>query len=84
MLNVVNNKSLFAFVCDLMEKLDNKAISTDDAKAQASLAKQANNALSYELKRADVQMRLTAHNAIYKDGLRLREIESKNFDSTID
>jgi hypothetical protein len=36
--------------------------------------------LMYEIKLADVQMKLTAHNAVYKDGLKLREAESKNFD----
>jgi hypothetical protein len=40
-----------------------------------------NNALMYELKRADIQMKLTQHNAVYKDGLKLREAESKNFDN---
>jgi hypothetical protein len=80
----VNNKSLLHFVFDQMGKLDRNEIDADVAKVQASLAKQANNALVYEIKRADVQMRLTEHNAIYKDGLKLREVESKNFDQTID
>ena len=51
------------------------------AKLITILAKQANNALMYELKRADIQMKLTQHNAVYKDGLKLREAESKNFDN---
>lgn len=76
----MNNKSLLHFIFDQMEKLANKEISVDEAKAQAALSKQANNALSYELKRADIQMRLTQHNAIYKDGLKLREVEAKNFE----
>jgi hypothetical protein len=63
-----------------MEKLDKNEIDVQTASAQANLAKQANNALMYELKRADVQMKLTQHNAVYKDGLKLREAESKNFE----
>jgi hypothetical protein len=76
----VNNKSLLHFVFDQMEKLNEGTITPEQAREQANLAKQANNALNYELKRADTQMRLTAHNAIYKDGLHLREVESKNFE----
>lgn len=73
----VNNKSLIVFLFDQMDKLDKKEIDVKDAQAQASLAKQVNNALNYELKRADIQMKLTAHNAVYKDGLKLREAETK-------
>ena len=75
----VNNKSLLSFIFGQMEKLDKNEIDVQTASAQANLAKQANNALNYELKRAEVQMKLTQHNAIYKDGLNLREAESKNF-----
>jgi len=63
-----------------MDKLDSGAISVEQAKAQSNLAKQANNALKYELDRVKTQMKLTEHNAIYKDGLNLRDSESKNFD----
>jgi hypothetical protein len=79
----VNNKSVLHFIFNQMEKLDKKEISENEAKAQAALAKQANNCLFYEIKRADVQMRLTQHNAIYKDGLKLREVEGKNFDEPL-
>lgn len=76
----VNNKSMLAFIFSQMEKLDKSEIDVQTAAAHANLAKQANNALMYELKRADVQMKLTQHNAVYKDGLKLREAESKNFE----
>ena len=76
----VNNKSMLAFIFGQMEKLDKNEIDVQTASAQANLAKQANNALMYELKRADIQMKLTQHNAIYKDGLKLRKAESKNFE----
>ena len=77
----VNNKSMLAFIFLQMEMVNNNEIYVQTASAQANLAKQANNALMYELKRADIQMKLTAHNAVYKDGLKLREAESKNFDN---
>lgn len=76
----VNNKSLLHFIFDQMEKLDQNEIDVDQAKAQANLAKQANNSLKYELDRVNVQMRLTEHNAKYKDGTNIREVEGKNFD----
>jgi hypothetical protein len=66
-----------------MEKLDNGQIDVQQAREQSNLCKQANNLLKYELDRAKVQMELTKHNAVYKDGLILREIESKQFDNTI-
>ena len=78
----VNNKSLLGFIFDQMEKLDKKEISVDDAKAQANLSKQANNALRYELDRSNLLMKLDAHNALNttKTKIELREAESKNFD----
>jgi hypothetical protein len=76
----VNNKSMLAFIFGQMEKLDKNEIDVLQAKAQADLAKQANNALKYEIDRANIEMKLTQHNAVYKDGLRLRNAESKNFD----
>lgn len=76
----VNNKSLVAFLFDQMEKLDSGDITKEQATAQASLAKQVNSQMRYELDRAKVIMELSKHNAIYKDGSNLREIESKNFD----
>lgn len=75
----VNNKSMIAFLFNQMDKLDKDEIDVQKAREQGNLAKQVNNAMKYELDRAKVQMELTAHNAVYKDGLDLREIESKNF-----
>ena len=75
----VNSKSLLAFVFGQMEKLDDGTINTQQAREQSNLVKQANNILKYELDRAKVKMELTKHNAVYKDGLNLREVESKNF-----
>jgi hypothetical protein len=76
----VNSKSLLAFVFGQMGKLDRNEIDVAQASAQAGLAKQATSLLKYELDRVNVQMELSRHNAAYKDGTRLREIESKNFD----
>ena len=73
-----NNKSLLHFIFNQMEKLDKKEIDIDEAKTQALLAKQANNALKYELDRANVHMKLAEHN---RDAARidLRNVESHNF-----
>lgn len=78
----VNSKSLFAFICGQMEKLDKREIDVNEATAQSNLAKQANNILNYELKRADTMMRLSDHNRNFKDNVELREVESKGFDDT--
>lgn len=75
----VNNKSMIAFLFNQMEKLDKDEIDVQKAREQANLSKQVNNAMKYELDRAKIKMELTKHNAIYKDGLDLRNIESKNF-----
>jgi len=78
----VNSKSLFAFICGQMEKLDKKEIDVQEAQAQSNLMKQANNILAYELKRADTQMKLSLHNKQYSENIQLREIESRGFDDT--
>jgi len=76
----VNSKSLLSFVFNQMEKLDNGQIDVQQAREQSNLCKQANNILKYEIDRAKVKMDLAHHNSIYKNGLRLREAESNNFD----
>lgn len=76
----VNSKSLLAFTFAQMEKLDNGEIDNGKAREQSNLIKQANNLLKYELDRAKVKMELSKHNAVFKDGTKLRDIESKNFD----
>lgn len=76
----VNNKSMIAFLFDQMEKLNSGEIDVSTAREQSNLAKQVNNAMKYELDRVGILMELTKHNAIYKDGLNLRNIESKNFE----
>lgn len=76
----VNSKSLLSFTFSQMEKLDDGKIDNQTAREQSNLIKQANNLLKYELDRSKVKMELAKHNAIYKDGLDLRDIESKNFD----
>jgi len=46
------SENIFKHLCDQMDKLGVKAITVDEAKAQATLSKQANNLLRYELDRA--------------------------------
>lgn len=76
----VNNKSLLAFVMSQMEKLDNKEIDVDTAKAQASLVHQANSIVKNEHDRIRVKMELEKHNKEYNSNIEFREIESKNFE----
>ena len=45
-------KELFSHAFDMMMLLKSKAISVEEAKAQANLLKQSNNLLKYELDRA--------------------------------
>lgn len=71
----MNAKSLFHFICDQMEKLDSKSTTVQEAQAQANLAKQANNILVYELKRADTQMKLDKHNAEMQQNIKIRNVE---------
>ena len=73
----VNSKSLLHFIFDQMEKLDRKEITVQEGQAQANLAKQANNLLTYELKRAETLLKLQGSE------IQLREIESKSFESSI-
>ena len=47
-----NSKNIFKHLCDQMDKLNMKVINVEEAKAQANLAKQANNLLKYELDKA--------------------------------
>lgn len=79
----VNTKSLLTFIFSQMEKLDNKEITVDEANAQSNLAKQANNILSYELKRSETLMNIGEFNQSHTESVRLRDAESKAFDNTI-
>lgn len=72
----MSNQELFAHVCTQMDLLARKKISVDDAKAQAGLAKQANNLLRYELDRAKAEARLHEYNTRNKTEFSIRDIES--------
>lgn len=47
-----STKGIFSFLCEQMQKLDEKKISTEQLKQQANAAKQLNNVLKYELDKA--------------------------------
>jgi len=66
-----------------MEKLNNKETTVQEAQAQANLAKQVNNILNYELKRAEVQIKLLECNSQHNSDLKLREVEAKNFEELV-
>lgn len=71
----INTKTLLKFTFDQMKKLDEKKIEVEEAKAQGSLIKQANNLLRYELDRSKTLMSIKQHNEAYDDDIKLREIE---------
>jgi len=62
-----DNKSLLNFIFEQMEKLDNSEIDCDQAKAQAQLAKEANNAMIYDIKKAELILK------IHHSGIKLDE-----------
>lgn len=62
-----NSRELFKHAFDLMQLLKQKAITVEEAKAQANLLKQSNNILRYELDRAISEKKF--------EGLTIREIE---------
>jgi hypothetical protein len=76
-----NSKSLFAFICNQMEKLDNGTATVEQAKAQANFAKQANNVMKYELDRVNSEMKIIAFNKENSTDIKMRSIESKLFDN---
>lgn len=76
----VNNKSLIAFLFDQMEKLDSNTIDVEQAKAQANLAKQVNNAMKYELDLANTKMKVAEFNKSNDLKVDIRNAESKNFE----
>lgn len=57
-MEIKTNKDLLKFICNQMVKLNNKEITTDDAKAQAGLARQANVALRYKIDVANALIKL--------------------------
>ena len=57
-MKITDSKTLLQFIFDQMEKLQNKEIDCNQAHVQAKLAKEANNVLNYELKRADLVLRI--------------------------
>lgn len=70
----VNTKSMFSLLCTYMDKLDKDEIDVSKASAMSKLIGQANNLLTYELKRAALMT-----NPNFKD--EHRRLELKEFDS---
>jgi hypothetical protein len=63
----VTTKELLSHAFDMMKLLKAKAISVEEAKAQANLLKQSNNIIRYELDRAIALQKF--------DGIEIRDIE---------
>ena len=70
----VNTKSMFSMLCMYMDKLDANEIDVAQAAAMSKLIAQANNLLTYELKRAV----LMTNTEFKKEH---RSLELKTFDS---
>ncbi|MGV6830333.1 MAG: hypothetical protein ACWA5P_02065 [bacterium] len=66
-----NNKSLLKFIFDQMDKLDKGNISIEKAKAQSNLARQANNALNYELNKTKVLMKVDQYNRANNSNIKI-------------
>jgi hypothetical protein len=54
---------LLGHLADTMLRLESRKITVDDAKAQASLVKQSNNLLRFELDKAKFEHKLSTPNA---------------------
>lgn len=76
-MKTTKEKSLTIFIFRQMQKLEKGEINVQTAQAQANLAKQLNNALNYELRKADVQLRLAQHNSLHNDNIKLCETKIK-------
>ena len=76
----VNNKSLLHFIFEQMEKLNNEEIDIHKAKAQSSFAKDAVRIQEYELKKADIEMKIRSFNIKYGSDVKIRNLEAKDFD----
>lgn len=70
----VNTKSMFSMLCTYMDKLDKEEIDVQQAIAMSKLIGQANNLLTYELRRAV----LMANPEVKREH---RQLELKTFDS---
>lgn len=64
----MTTKELYTFLSDQMKRLEERVITIEDLKAQASATKQLNNLLKYELDRARTMQK-------YPE-ISIREIES--------
>lgn len=53
-----DNRSFLNFIFEQMDKLDRGEIDNDKATALSKLAKEANNSMMYEVKRADLLLRV--------------------------
>lgn len=73
-MKIIDSKSLLQFVFDQMEKLQNKEIDCNQAHAQAKLAREANNVLNYELKRADIVLRMKREGIILETPTEKKEL----------
>lgn len=78
----VNNKSLIAFLCNQMKKLDNKEITVQEAQAQCNIVNSICKVLNYEISRVNTEMKIREFNLTRGSNVALRQLEQKGFDDT--
>ena len=73
----IDSKSLLQFIFDQMDRLNKKEIDCNQAHAQAKLAREANNVLNYEIKRAETLLHIRQTGIEFRD-IEIKCIEEKN------
>ena len=72
-MKIRGSKTLTKFIYEQMMKLDQRKISTDQARAQAGLARQANNSNRYEVDKANAIAKLKAQGIDFKGKIDFNE-----------
>lgn len=72
-MKIKGNRTLLKFIYEQMMKLDQGKISTDKARAQAGLARQANNASRYEVDKANAIAKLKAQGIDFKGSIEFKD-----------
>lgn len=77
-----NEKSLFHFLLDAMDKVANGEIDFNQAKAITDLSKEAEKLLKGERERCKLEMQMNEHQRNFGKRPHLRELASKGFANT--
>lgn len=77
-----NEKSLFHFILDVMDKVVNDQITTDQAQSVAKLSNEATKLLKNEQERVKLEMQMDEHARNFGRRPFMRELASKGFANT--